>query len=136
VGFANCSFPETKLSFLDFGSASIFNCNFEKSVAENCIFQKLKSGSKSERKNLDLRNSQFEKTELKGSVFILCNLANISFSESDLECVVFERCNLEKTDFTNAKILGTGFTDCKIKDTYLDISGFIDLGTSKGFKLK
>ena len=60
VGFFGCQFPGTKLNSLDFGSASIQNCNFAEAVAENCIFQKLKGGSKSERKNLDLRSCNFE----------------------------------------------------------------------------
>jgi hypothetical protein len=43
---------------------------------------------------------------------------------------------LEETDFTEAKISGCGFSDCKIKNTYLDMNGFIDFGASKGFALK
>lgn len=136
IGFSNCDFFGTKLSFLDFGSASIFNCKFNNSVAENCIFHKLKGGSKTERKIFDLRNCEFKDMELKGSVFVFCNISNVNFNGSDLESVVFERCDLEKTNFTNAKIDGAGFNECKIKETYLDINGFIDFGTSKGFKLQ
>jgi uncharacterized protein YjbI with pentapeptide repeats len=136
IGFSNCKFPGTKLSFLDFGNASILNCDFKEAVAENCIFQKLKGGSKSERKNLDLRSCNFEKSDLANSVFVSCNLAGISFQESDLENAIFERCDLEKTNFSSAKITGAGFTDCKIKETYLDMNGFIDYGSSKGFRLK
>ena len=54
VGFSDCFFPESKLSFLDFSNTSIQNCSFANSLAENCIFQKLKAGSKSEAKRLIL----------------------------------------------------------------------------------
>jgi len=136
VGFSGCSFPESKLSFLDFSNTSFQNCDFAESVAENCIFQKLKGGSKSERKKFDLRSCNFEEASLSGSVFVMCNLDKVNFQKSILENAVFERCSLEETDFTGAKINGCGFSDCLLKKTYLDINGFIDYGNTKGFSLK
>jgi uncharacterized protein YjbI with pentapeptide repeats len=121
---------------LDFGNASILNCDFRDAVAENCIFQKLKIGSKSDRRNFDLKSCNFENADLIGSVFVFCNLSGVSFRESDVQGVVFEKCNLEKTDFSSAKTAGAGFADCNIKETLLDMNGFIDFGISHGFKMK
>ncbi|MCL4353226.1 pentapeptide repeat-containing protein [Patescibacteria group bacterium] len=105
-------------------------------MAENCIFQKLKGGSKSERKNLDLKSCIFESAQLKGAVFVFCDLKKVNFKNSGLENVVFEKCNLEETDLSATKLAGAGFIDCKLKDTLLDINGFVDYGSSFGFKLK
>jgi uncharacterized protein YjbI with pentapeptide repeats len=66
----------------------------------------------------------------------MCNLEKVNFQKSILEGAIFERCNLEETDFTEAKIAGCGFTDCQIKKTYLDMNGFLDYGSSKGFSMK
>lgn len=136
VGFFKCSFPGSKLSFTDFGNVSIQNCNFDEALMENCIFQKIKGGSKTERKTLDLKTSSFVNTNLSSSVFIMCNLSEVDFNKSILESSVFEKCDLTKTDFTEAKLLGAGFTDCRIKETALDMNGFIDFGSSHGFILK
>jgi fluoroquinolone resistance protein len=136
VGFSNCSFSESKLSFLDFSNTSVQNCDFANSVAENCVFQKLKGGSKNERKNFDLRSCNFEGANLNGTIFVICNLKKVNFQKSILENAVFERCDLEETDFTLAKIAGCGFSDCNIKKTYLDMNGFLDYGNSKGFVLR
>jgi uncharacterized protein YjbI with pentapeptide repeats len=133
VGFSGCKFPETKLSFLDFGGASVMNCDFSNAIASGCIFQKFKGGSKSERKNFDLRSCKFEGTDLSGTIFVICNLGEVVFRKSILENAVFERCNLEKTDFREADIAGCGFTDSIVKNTILDMGGFIDFGASKGF---
>lgn len=136
AGFSGCSFPETKLSYIDLGTVSIFNCNFHKAVAENCIFQKLKIGSKTERLTLDLRSCNFRESNLKGSIFVKCNLAKTVFDLANLENTVFESCNLEEADLTETKIAGAGFVNCRVKKTYLDVNGFIDFGSSQGFVLK
>jgi len=115
--------------------ASMINCDFVDAVAEGCIFQKLKAGSKSERRKFDLRTCNFQNTDLKSSIFVMCNLAKLKFTNSILENAVFERCDLEETDFRIAKILGCAFVDCNIKNTLLDVNGFIDYGVSKGFIL-
>lgn len=135
IGFSGCKFPDSKISFLDFGTTSVINCDFGQAVAEGCIFQKLKIGSKSERRNFDLRSCNFQNTDLKSSIFIMCNLSKLKFTNSVLENAVFERCNLEETDFQNAKLSACGFNDCILKKTILDINGFIDFGASKGFIL-
>ena len=66
----------------------------------------------------------------------MCNLKKVNFHQSVLENAVFGRCDLEEADFSQAKIAGCGFSDCNIKKTYLDMNGFIDYGSSKGFVLK
>jgi uncharacterized protein YjbI with pentapeptide repeats len=66
----------------------------------------------------------------------MCNLEKVNFQKSVLENSVFEKCDLEETDFTDAKILRCGFSDCLIKNTFLNMDGFIDYGGSKGFVLK
>jgi len=50
VSFSDCKFPGSKLSFLDFGNTSLNGCDFSGTLAENCIFQKLKGSSKSDLK--------------------------------------------------------------------------------------
>lgn len=136
VGFSGCKFPGSKLSFLDFGNASVSACSFNEAIAEGCVFQKLKSGSKVDRKKFDLTDCAFDNAVLSKSVFVFCKLTGVGFQKSVLENTIFEKCDLEKTDFGEAKIAGGSFTDCNIKNTILAINGFIDYGYSKGFVLK
>jgi uncharacterized protein YjbI with pentapeptide repeats len=69
-------------------------------------------------------------------VFVFCDLEGVSFEKSDLHEAIFERCNLRKTNFKDAQIGGGGFKDSKIEETLLDVNGFIDYGSSQGFKLE
>jgi uncharacterized protein YjbI with pentapeptide repeats len=62
-------------------------------------------------------------------------LIGVCFKNADLESVVFEKCNLQKADLSGANITATGFDGCHIKETILDIEGFIKYGNAKGFIL-
>ena len=135
ASFTECKFPDSKLSSLDFANTSLYACDFDGAVAENCIFQKLKGSNKSALKKFILKSCNFSGARLERSVFVFCDLEDVSFENSDLTGAIFERCSLKGTDFKGAKIEGVGFKDSKISDTILDIDGFVNYGTSQGFKL-
>ena len=54
---------------------------------------------------------------------------------SILDDSIFEKCNLEGTDLTGVSIEKTRFDECIIRNTKLELSGFIQIGMSKGFVL-
>lgn len=136
VSFSKCKFPGTKLSFLDFSNTSLMDRNFEQGVMKACIFQKLKAGSKTDRKNYDIRTCNFSNTDLEGTAFVFCNLEKVNFIDSNLTNVIFDRCNLADADMSGANLTSTGFENSKTKNTLLDINGFVSIGASRGFVLK
>ncbi|KKQ45773.1 MAG: hypothetical protein US62_C0009G0004 [Candidatus Woesebacteria bacterium GW2011_GWA1_37_8] len=82
-----------------------------------------------------MTGSNFENTDLMGTVFSFCNLEKVVFKDSVLVGCVFEKCNLKETDFSSANIESVNFENSKIDKTILDIEGFIKFGNSKGFVL-
>ena len=136
MGFSKCSFPETKLSNLDFSDAQIEECDFSEAIMVNCIFQQLKTGDKNRRKKFSLKKSKFKGADLTSAVFVLCNLGKVSFQNAKLEGAVFEKCDLAQADFTGADINGASFEGSKIEKTKLNLGGFIKFGNSKGFVLE
>ena len=129
------SFPESKLSDLDFCDAQIKECDLGGAVINNSIFQQFKDSAKNIRKEFNLMDNKLENSDLSNSIFIKCNLKGVSFVNSNLSNTVFEKCNLENADFTQAEITGIRFEDSKIQNTKLDIDGFVKFGNSKGFVL-
>ena len=135
IVFFRCTFPETKLSNLDFSGVSFRECNFAGSVIENSIFQQFKDANKIIRKKFNLTSCKFENTNLTGSIFALCILDDINFKNSKLNNCVFEKCNLTQASLSTAEVVGVNFEGSKIDRTALDINGFINFGNSKGFIL-
>jgi len=136
TSFVGCSFPETKLSNLDFSDVSVKNCNFAHAIIKYSVFEQRRSGTKNERKTFNLSKVVFDETELTGTIFSSCNLEGAGFQKANLESVVFEKCNLKEANLGGANISGTNFSDSKIDHTILDFEGFITFGNSKGFSLE
>jgi uncharacterized protein YjbI with pentapeptide repeats len=132
----HCSFPDSKLSNLDFSQVQMKECNFFKTVMKNCVLQQLKAGSKNERKKFNLCKSSFVEADLTGTIFFFCDLKDANFQKATLDDVVFEKCNLQNANFKGASIVGINFTNSKIENTILDIEGFLSFGNSKGFVLE
>jgi uncharacterized protein YjbI with pentapeptide repeats len=103
---------------------------------KNCVLEQFKTGNKNEKKKFELSNSLFEKADLTGTIFSLCELKEINFQKANLENAVFDKCNLTRANLIDTNINGTTFNDCKIENTILDLEGFITYGNSKGFMLE
>lgn len=134
--FSHCSFPGSRLSFLDFATATLKECNFTHTIMNECIFQQLKDGSKSEQKKFDLQGCTFEQANLSGSIFVFCVLTSVSFASSSLNKAVFERCKMRDTNLAGCELVGANFDTSTVQNAVLDINGFITYGNSKGFVLK
>ena len=78
----------------------------------------------------------FTKADLSDSVFSFCNLREVSFVQTKLEKTVFTSCDLVEANFTQATTPGITFTNCAIRNTKLDIQGFLNYGAAKGFILE
>jgi serine/threonine-protein kinase len=136
TSFMHCSFPESKLSNLDFSQVKIKDCNFTNAILKNCVFQQQKTGSKNEKKKFDLSHTSFEHADVSRTLFYLCELTKANFQNANLEDAVFDKCDLKGANLSGANITGANFATAKIEKTILDVEGFITFGISKGFVLE
>ncbi len=136
TNFTSCAFPECKLSNLNFFSVTFAKCDFSASVMQNCVFEHLRAGGKSQATRFNLTDTDFTDTDLTGSVFFLCDLTDAKFQSANLERTTFDRCILKKADLTGATMDGIRFIDCKVEKTVLDVQGFISYGLANGFEMK
>ena len=135
VSFVECAFSESKLSYVNFSGVYIQACDFSSALMSDCVFEQLKEGSTFEKKKIDLRDCKLNKTQLNGTVFILCDFRKVVFQEVNLEKAIFDKCNLIETSFSGCTIKQTNFDSSKLGKTLLDIEGFLEYGASKGFLL-
>jgi len=67
-----------------------------------------------------MRAADFSRGELRGTIWIGCDLAGSRFRGADLFCADFRKSRLQGCDFTNADLRGANFDDADLNDAVLD----------------
>jgi uncharacterized protein YjbI with pentapeptide repeats len=96
-------FSGTSWTNVSFAQASLVECNFERTVFDDCI----------------LALADFSRSNLRGSRFHECNAIRCSFQECDLTDADFEPSALGEADFFKADLTRANLSKCNARESFL-----------------